>query len=361
MKVIFIMIILTHGLIHFLGFSKAFEYGNIAQLTREISRPMGLLWSVTGLLFIVTTILILLKIEEWWFLGLIAVIISQLLILTSWHDAMFGTIANVIIAVAAILSWGTISFEKRFQNDVKENLRRTNSISVELLTDSDLQAIPEPVQRYLRYAGVVNKPKVKNIRIVFEGEMRDKGKEYFPFTSEQYNFFDEPTRLFFMKGKMFGLTIPGYHKYSNAKATMDIRLFGLFPVVKQAGDIMNKTETVTLFNDMCMLAPATLIDKRIKWQKIDSTMTMATFTNRGISINAVLYFNSMGQLIDFKSEDRTSIADMKQYPFSTPVSEYKNRNGINTLSRAEAVWHYPDGKFTYGKFTLKAIENNVSE
>jgi len=361
MKIIFIMIMITHGLIHFMGFSKAFEYGNITQLTREISRPMGLLWSATGLLFIVTTILLLLKIEEWWIFGLIAVIISQLLILTAWHDAMFGTIANIIIAVAAILSWSAISFENSFQNDVKENLKRTNSISEEMLTDSDLQPIPGPVQRYLRYAEVVNKPKVKNVRIVFEGEMRDKGKDYFPFTSEQYNFFDEPTRLFFMKGKMFGLTVPGYHKYSNAKATMDIRLFGLFPVVKQAGDIMNKTETVTLFNDMCLLAPATLIDKRIEWQEIDSTTTMATFTNKGISITAILCFNSQGQLIDFKSEDRTAIADMKQYPFSTPVSEYKNTNGINTFSRGEAVWHYPDGKYTYGKFKLKTIENNLSE
>lgn len=361
MKIIFIMIMITHGLIHFMGFSKAFEYGNITQLTREISRPMGLLWSATGLLFIVTTILLLLKTEEWWIFGLIAVIISQLLILTAWHDAVFGTIANVIIAVAAILSWGTTSFENSFQNDVKENLRRTNSISTEILTDSDLKAIPEPVQRYLRYAGVVNKPKVKNVRIVFEGEMRDKGKDYFPFTSEQYNFFDEPTRLFFMKGKMFGLTVPGYHKYSNAIATMDIRIFGLFPVVRLAGDIMNKTETVTLFNDMCLLAPATLIDKRIGWQDIDSATTRATFTNKGISINAVLYFNSQGQLIDFKSDDRTAISDMKQYPFSTPVSEYKNTNGINMLSRAEVVWHYPDGKFTYGKFTLKTIQNNVTE
>lgn len=313
MKIIFIIIMLTHGLIHFMGFSKAFEYGNITHLTSDISRPMGLLWSFTGLLFIVTTILLLLKIEDWWIYGLIAAFISQLLILTTWHDAMFGTIANIIISVASILSWGTISFENSFQNDVKENLKRTNSISAEILTDSDLQAIPEPVQRYLRYAGVVNKPKVKNVRIVFEGEMRDKGKDYFPFTSEQYNFFEEPTRLFFIKGKMFGLTVPGYHKYSNAKAT------------------------------------------------IDSTSARATFTNKGISITATLCFNSQGQLIDFKSEDRTSIADMKQYPFSTPVSEYINTNGINILSRAEAVWHYPDGKFTYGKFTLKAIENNVGD
>ena len=100
--------------------------------------------------------------------------------------------------------------------------------------------------------------------------MREKGKDWFKATSVQYNFFDEPTRLFFMKGKMFGMTVPGYHRYVEANATMDIRLFGLFPIVKQSGDIMNKAETVTLFNDMCLMVPATLIDKRIQWEPIDS-------------------------------------------------------------------------------------------
>jgi hypothetical protein len=35
-------------------------------------------------------------------------------------------------------------------------------------------------------------------------------------------------------------------------------------VVDISGDMMFKAETVTFFNDMCFLAPATLIDKRIE-------------------------------------------------------------------------------------------------
>ena len=190
--------------------------------------------------------------------------------------------------------------------------------------------------------------------------MREKGKDWFKATSVQYNFYDEPTRLFFMKGKMFGMTIPGYHRYVKAKATMDIRLFGLFPIVKQSGDIMNKTETVTLFNDMCLMVPATLIDKRIQWGPIDSLTTKAIFTNRGISISAILYFNETGQLINFTSDDRTAITDMKRYRFSTPVTDYKNINGINVPTYGEAIWHYPDEEFVYGKFNLKTIQYNLS-
>ena len=355
MRILFLILIAIHGLIHLMGFAKAFDVGNITQLSKEISKPLGVLWLTVFLLFLLASILFLLKKEEWFIIGIIAVIISQILIITVWQDAKFGTIPNVIIFVVAILSWGSYRFEKGYQKDVKENLQRTNRLKTDLLTETDLLPLPEPVQRYLKYAGVLNKPKLKNMRIVFEGQMREKGKDFFTFTCEQYNSFDEPTRLFFMKAKMKGFMVPGYHKYSNATALMDIRLFGFFPVVKKVGKDMDQAETVTLFNDMCLMAPATLIDKRITWQPIDSNSAKATFTNHAITISAILYFNEKGQLVDFISNDR----DVNHYPFSTPVSNYKNINGINIMTYGETIWHYPDGKFTYGKFILIEIEYNI--
>lgn len=361
MKYILAALILIHGLIHFMGFAKAYGYGDMKQLATPISKTAGGMWMLAAFLFIATVILYLMSREYWWMVAVPAVIVSQIVIILSWNDAKFGTIANILILIIAVLSWGSTRFENTYRRDVTENLRLRDTAKGTMLSEADIQHLPLPVQRYLRYAGVMNKPKVSNVRIVFEGQMRDKGKDYFSFKSEQYNFFEEPTRLFFMKGKMFGVTVPGYHRYQNAKASMDIRLFGLFPMVQQSGEVMDKAETVTLFNDMCLLAPATLIDKRIQWEPVDSNAVKAVFTNHGIAISALLYFNLQGQLIDFVSNDRTAVADMKSYPFSTPVHEYKNINGFNLMSKGDAVWHYPDGKFTYGKFKLKDIQYNVAQ
>ena len=199
------------------------------------------------------------------------------------------------------------------------------------------------------------------MKVVFDGEMRDKGKAFFKFTSVQFNFFDDPTRLFFMKAKMYGAPVPGYHCYQNATATMQIKLLGLLNVVNVKGTEMNKAETVTLFNDMCLMAPAALIDKRIEWTTIDSLSAKATFTNGINKITATLYFNEQGQLINFISDDRYAITDMKQYRFSTPVKDYIQLHGINIWKYGETIWHYPDGEFVYGKFTLKSIEYNVTQ
>jgi len=357
MRIPFVVLIVIHGLIHLMGFVKAFDFASVTQLSKDIPKPLGIFWLTASLLLLFSAILIFLRKEEWWIVGIAAAIVSQLLIITVWHDAKFGTFVNIIMFVAAILSWGSYRFEKGYQKDVKENLQRSTALKNTLLTEADLLSLPEPVQRYIRYSGALNQPKIKNFRIVFEGQMREKGKAFFPFTCEQYNFIEEPTRLFFMKAKMKGVTVPGYHKYTNGFAVMDIRLFGLFSVVKVTGKDMNQAETVTLFNDMCLMAPATLIDKRIKWQAIDGNSAKASFTNHNITITAILYFNNLGQLIDFVSNDR----DVNHFPFSTPVRNYQITDGINIMSYGEATWHYPDGKFVYGKFNLKEIEYNVSE
>ena len=261
----------------------------------------------------------------------------------------------------AISGWASLNFEGKFEKNALIHLQRTNTLETDLLTDADIQLLPQPVQKYLRYTGVINQPKIKNARLVFEGEMREKGKDWFPFRSVQYNFFDDPTRLFFMKAKMFGLPVLGYHDYQYAAANMDIRLLGLYAVVKAKGAEMNKAETVTVFNDMCLMFPASLIDKRIEWTPIDSFSAKATFTNSGNTIAATLYFNETGQLVNFISDDRYVVGDMKQYRFSTPVKDYKLINGINVPTYGEATWHYPDGEFVYGTFNLKSIDYNVSD
>ena len=68
--------------------------------------------------------------------------------------------------------------------------------------------LPEPVKKYIRYAGSVGKPKVNNFRIEFVGKLRkNEQSEWMPFTSDQYNFMDTSTRLFFMKAVMKHLPV----------------------------------------------------------------------------------------------------------------------------------------------------------
>ncbi|WP_222983064.1 DUF6544 family protein [Flagellimonas meishanensis] len=360
MRAVFFMLILIHGLIHFMGFAKALDLGNMEQLTKDIPKPLGILWLLTGLLFVISAVLYFIKKDFWPILSIVAVVLSQLLIIMFWKDSKFGTIANIIILIIGIVAWANTSFENQYHEDVFLAMRSAPKVK-ELITEKDLEHLPTPVQNYLSYVGIVGKPKVFNFRITFEGQMRDKGKDWFSFTSEQYNFVEDPTRLFFMKAKVSGLPTAGYHRYATDGASMLIKLLSLFSVAKMDGPEMFPTETVTFFNDMCLFAPAALVDERIQWEELDAFSARAVFTNNGCRISAVLYFNEKGRLVNFVSEDRIAVSEMKTFPFSTPVGNYKEINGHILPTYGEAIWHYPDGEFVYGKFNLMTITYNVEK
>lgn len=110
LKLLFSFVIIIHGLIHLLGFFKAFEIGNITGLSYEISRSTGIIWLIGSLLFMITGLVYFLNHNSWLFLGLIAVILSQILIYTVWNDAKFGTIANLIILIVLFLSFRGMYF-----------------------------------------------------------------------------------------------------------------------------------------------------------------------------------------------------------------------------------------------------------
>jgi hypothetical protein len=362
MRIAFLVLVIVHGLIHLFGFVKAFGLSDVKQLTQTISKPFGVIWLLAFVFFVIAAVMFAFKTRWWWMFGFIAFVTSQVLIIFFWHDAKFGTIANVIILIVIIIGYGAWSYYGKYQDDVKTGLQQKEYFQNSELSETDIQQLPEPVKKYLRYTGSIGKPKVNNFKIEFTGKIRkDEQSEWMPFTSEQYNFMETPTRLFFMKATMKGLPIGGYHCFKNGVAVMDIRLFSLFKVQYQQGAEMNLSETVTFFNDMCVMAPPTLIDKRIKWLEVGSNKVQASFTNNNITVAAWLYFNDKGELINFISGDRYAIDTGKQFPWATPLKDYHEINGYQLMGNAETIYSYPDRDLVYGTFKLIRIKYNCKD
>ena len=270
-----------------------------------------------------------------------------------------AAILLALTIIAAVLY--ALRFHHTYVRDVREALAKVRYDS-SLLQESDIAALPLPVQRYIRASGAMGKPKVHAFRITFTGRIRKNAQtEWMPFESEQYNTLDPPNRLFFMRAKMKGLPVSGYHHFANSRASMDIRLLSLVRVEHQSGAVMDTAETVTFFNDMCCMAPATLIDPRIQWKTLDTNSVLATFTANGIRISATLFFNERGPLTNFISNDRYMLADdhkMIKAPWSTPIRSYADLHGSHIASAADASYSLPTGELCYGEFRMADVEYN---
>ena len=61
LNIIFIIITTVHGLVHLMGFMKAFNLAKIPQLTANINKPVGVAWLAAFALFYFQAVCLLLK------------------------------------------------------------------------------------------------------------------------------------------------------------------------------------------------------------------------------------------------------------------------------------------------------------
>jgi len=231
-----------------------------------------------------------------------------------------------------------------------------------VLPEEETAHLPACVKKYMAFTGAIGKSKPQNMYIEFDADMyRKPGDKPMKSYSMQYNFFGSYSRLFLMKAGKIGIPFRALHIYKNHQASFQVKVAELFKVVDINGEELTKAETVTLLNDMCIFAPGSLVDKRLTWSETDSLSAKVTLTNGQYVVSAILYFNELGELINFISDDRSALqADgtIKQARWSTPVSEYKEFDGRKIPTVGKTTWHYPEGDFTYGVFKLKSIRYN---
>ena len=364
MRVLFFIITLIHALIHLLGFIKGFDIKHIKELTLPVSKTGGTFWLASAIVLLLFASLFLLDSKHVWSVGIAAALFSQILVFIYWKDARFGTIPNVLILAVCITGLGAQLMHSAFTDKVKRDFRENNSALSSVLTEDRIKHLPLPVQKYLHYTKSVGQPLVKNMMAEISGGMRSGPEDGFmPMHSVQYNFFQKPSRYFYMTAKKAGIPATGLHIYQNATATFEVKLANWINVVDAKGEKMDQAETVTILNDMCFMAPATLIDERISWESIDPLTVKATFTNGHISITATLYFNEKGELVNFISNDRyhTNGKTYLSYPWETPVENYRDMNGYRLPGKAKLIYRKPEGAFVYGELEITKVSYNLSE
>jgi hypothetical protein len=364
MRIAFAVLIGVHGLLHLLGATKAFGWADVLQLRTPISALAGALWLVAALLLVGAAIGVALGAHWWWWLALPGVVLSQALIAQSWSDAKFGTIANALIAIPLLLfllDARPSSFRSRFAKDRDALLARA-ARPAPPVTESDLASLPPLMQTYLRNVGAVGRSRIRNMRVRFDAQMRSSATSpWMQATATQYEFFDPPARLFYMNATRSGVPLDVLHRYVDRAATFQVRIAGIFPMVDKRGPVLTRAETVTLMNDIVVMAPAAVLDLPFTWKTLGDRTLQATFTNAGNTVSATLTFDAAGDLVGFVSNDRTQ-EDAKgshNLPWSTPISGYREIDGIRIGTRGDANWVEASGAWTYGRFEIRSIAYNV--
>lgn len=256
-----------------------------------------------------------------------------------------------------------IDLAQQWDDAVAAELARLDRSPAPDVTDDDLARLPAPVARYIRATGAFGRPRPRIMRVEFDAAMRrGPGARPMASTSVQYNLFDDPARLFLMQSRMFGLPVRALHLYRHEAATFRVRVASRVDVVNLAGPEISAAETVTVLNDLCLMAPGALVDPRLRWTATDDRTASVRFRNGVHDVGATLLFDDDGLLRDFWSDDRPDASTGAFVPmrWRTPVRDYRETAaGVLVATSGEAVYERPDGPFAYGEFHLRSLEYDV--
>ena len=234
------------------------------------------------------------------------------------------------------------------------------------ITEADIAGLPEAAQHYLHFMGAVGRPRVWSFRAHLLGRFRRRPDQaWLPCEAWQYNTAPEVARLFWMRIRMLGvLTMTGWDTYLSGRGHMRGKLLGLLTVADGSGPEFDVSELVTYLNDAVLLAPSMLLRPEVTWSGVDRASFQVTLTDRGHTVHARVLLDTEGAPLDFSTTDRYADlpAGLVQARWSTPVQGWQVVDGRAVPTAASAVWHLPDGPFSYAELATDAagVAFNVS-
>jgi hypothetical protein len=357
-------IVVGHGLIHLLGAAKGFRWATVTSLSQPISTMRGVVWLAAAILVTAAGVLLAARSRWWWVIAMPAAVVSQIAIVTSWRDARAGTVANVVLLAAAVYGYssnGPRSAHATYRRLADQAIDNAAAPVSGVVTGEDLGHLPAPVAAYVAATGAIGKPHVVAFQARISGRIRSgPHKPWMPFTGEQTNTYGaSPSRIFYQDATMRGLPVDVLHTYIGPAARMQVKAASLIPMVDTTGADMTQAETVTLLNDMCVLAPRALVDAPVEWTLLDDNRVSARYTNAGHTVSAELVFDDDHHLIDFISDDRLRSSQdgktLTRERWSTPLRDYRTFKGHVVASLGYGRWHDPKGPFDYLEFHLDDI------
>jgi hypothetical protein len=234
-----------------------------------------------------------------------------------------------------------------------------------VVTESDLAGLPEPAQRYLRYMGVVGRPRDWSFLVRFTGRFKRPGQPWMPCEAWQYNANQPICRVFHMRID-FARVIPmvGHDTYLHGHGSMKGKVLGLVTVADGSGPEFDIGELVTYLNDAVVLAPSMLLDAATTWTDVDDESFTITLTDEANTVSAQVFVHPDGSLRDFATEDRwyDGPDGLVRARWTTPFRGWTVRAGRPWLTSAQAIWDLPEGPLPYieGTFAPDSICRNAT-
>lgn len=353
LKVTFIVVMLLHGLIHMMGFAKGFGFSEIEALKIPISKSQGTFWGLATLAIVGAVIGYAVNYPFWWVIVMPGVVISQAVIITSWGNAKFGTIPNVLLLIMAIIGGAEWNFAKNSE-EIAQNMV-TKSTGNTWRSNAKVPAI---VDKWLLRSGVSNQMANSSLFLEQSGELKtSQTAAWQPFTSKQWV---TTNRIGFVWAAKVGGMPPfsGRDQYQGERASMLIKAVGLVPVVDVHDKAIAEAALIRYLSEMVWY-PHFALDSRVVWEPVGDTKANATLTDGKVKAVATFEFNPAGDCVGITAKrgyTRPTGTTLENWVVT--IKDWSEFSGKRLPSEFEVSWDLKEGRYTWLKMKVLNVRSD---
>ena len=258
----------------------------------------------------------------------------------------------------------SVGMRRRFQERVDRLDLPTGSGDPAPVSSDDISTLPSAAQRYLRFMGVVGRPRDWSFRAHFVGEFRVRPwQKFMRCDAWQYNTALVPARVYYMRIDFAGvLPMFSVDIYQAGHGHMHGKLLGLITVADGSGPEFDIGELTTYVNDALMISPSMLLTPNVTWTVVDDHSFDISMSDGGITATARVLVDDHGRMIDFSTTDRWAAlpSGLTRACWTTPINGWLDSGSRQLPTGGCAIW-LDTGEFDYvrGRFIPESVEFNV--
>jgi hypothetical protein len=269
------------------------------------------------------------------------------------------SVAAVILAPLA----SRYAFRKQVARDVSTLLSSTMSSVGPQKLAAKLDSLPEPVQRYLRFAIQEGAAAIRTVCLKHGGSFRTKpeqrwlpirGVEY--FTAAELGFVwsasISPAPLVWVDAR---------DRLLNGRGSMLVKLESLFKIANASGLEIDQGASLRWLAEAVWF-PYAFAGDAISWQPVSGEVARATLTQQGLRATAEVEFDAEGRMVLILGERYRAVGGGKAVltPWVGRYSDYRECQCFRVPAHVEVAWVLDGAEFSYARFDVRSIAYNVA-
>ena len=258
--------------------------------------------------------------------------------------------------IVLILLLGKINMEMKFKKQVTTLFANSTNISDKKYSISQLENLPEPVQRYFKYVLKDGQPYISSVRLTHNGFFKtDLKKDFIKISGEQYFTAQKPQ--FIWKGTTSMFTARDY--FIDDKGGLIATLLNVYNVVDAKGSNFDEGELQRWMAESVWFPTNFLPSEYLKWTAIDANSAKLSFHYNTTAFDFIVRFNRIGEIVEIEGE--RFMTPEKKEKWVCKMANYQERNGVKIPISDQAIWRLIEGDQVYAKFEVLTVDYTIPE